>query len=116
MGTQKVRLFRLIVIIVSLILVVNVSRSMYSLWAKRDTVQERKNVLTQLKKENEELRRKLNNVQSQEFVEQEARNKLGLVKEGETIVLVPNDPSAGSGQANPPAKVPNWQKWWGLFF
>ncbi|MBU1326534.1 septum formation initiator family protein [Patescibacteria group bacterium] len=125
MGTRKVRLFRLIAIIVSFILVVNVSRSMYSLWAKQDMVRERKDVLTQLQKENEELHRKLDDVQSQEFVEKEARNKLGLVKEGETIIIMPNDPSAGSGQANlqmtngekqKEERVPNWQKWWGLFF
>lgn len=66
-------------------------------------------------KQNAYLKEKLAYAKSNEFIEKEARNKLGLVREGEYIIL------------GPPLKVarsekvvfendPNWKKWYTLFF
>ncbi len=113
-------LFRLVVTLVSLTLIVNLSRSIYSLWKKRDIVRQREEVLGKLKADSEELERKLTEAQSPEYVEKIAREKLGLAKEGETIVLVPNDKSTNLQMTNGEDKIqenePNWKKWWKLFF
>jgi len=52
---------------------------------------------------------------SDEFKEKEIRNKLGLAKEDEAVVILPKD-----GDKNPEAEIldqkANWQKWKEIFF
>ena len=56
---------------------------------------------------------------TEEFLEVEARTKLGLKKTGETTVVV-NIPGmeegATSTQPNPIKKTPNIKQWWKYFF
>ncbi|MBF8250342.1 MAG: hypothetical protein HW400_943, partial [Candidatus Levybacteria bacterium] len=46
----------------------------------------------------------------------QARDKLFMVKEGEQKVLIPQE--SDNSNENPPAggNIPNWKKWWNLFF
>lgn len=80
-------------------------------------VEESEKRLVKLREENEQLRRELEYKKSPEFVEREIREKLGLVKKGEAIVVLPQDDSSQStvdgGQST---QVPNYIKWWKLFF
>lgn len=66
-------------------------------------------------KEDKFLTEKLQYVKSNEFVEKEAREKLGLVKEGEHIVIAPPPPQNTLKDGQKDAKE-NWKKWWELFF
>ncbi|OGG24045.1 hypothetical protein A3A79_02515 [Candidatus Gottesmanbacteria bacterium RIFCSPLOWO2_01_FULL_43_11b] len=111
----KSRLFRLVGTLVSIFVIVGVIRSMYSLWQKRDIVNERREVLLDLEKKQEELKKKLNQAQSPEFIEKSAREDLGLIKEGEAIVLVPMLENSKQ-ETEKPEELPNWKKWWKLFF
>lgn len=89
--------------------------SIMNVWKKKDVVGDRKDVLSQVEAENERLKQKLSEAQSQTFVEREAREKLGLVKPGEIIVLVRG--ATPSAQERPRAtELSNWRKWWQLFF
>ena len=45
--------------------------------------------LYSLEVKNKELKSKLSEVKSPEFIERSARDKLGLTKEGETVVVIP---------------------------
>ena len=56
--------------------------------------------------------------QGEEFIEEQARNKLNLAKEGETIVILPPNVEelVGWREENGPEELPNWQKWRNLFF
>jgi len=56
--------------------------------------------------------------QSPEFVEEEARNKLNMAKPGETVVILPPNLAQVLGREEKPAapEIPNWRKWWNLFF
>ena len=68
------------------------------------------------KKENEYLLAELNWVGSDEFIEEEARNKLGLGKEGEVFLVLPesrikNQESRIKNQE----KEENWRAWLKLF-
>ena len=74
--------------------------------------QARKN-LEQEKTENQTLKKDLSRVETKEFVEEEARNKLFLAKPDEKIVIVPI--ASKSAEKKEPPK-PNWQKWLDLFF
>ena len=115
----KSRLFRLIVTIVSILMVVSLSRSIMSLWGKYDIVKDRERELVREQEKNTRLKAEFEQVQSPEFIEREAREKLGMVKEGEAVVLMPQHQSSViSHQSSEERKedMPSWKKWWRLFF
>jgi cell division protein FtsB len=106
------------VTMICLVTVVSLLRSIYGLWRRRDIVKERALVLAQTEAENKRLKEDLVQVESPGFVEQEARNKLGLVKEGEKVVLLPQQSSVNGSQLTEKKdeNLPNWKQWWKLFF
>lgn len=115
----KYRIVRLVIISVSAILIVTLSRSIWDLWRRRDILGERQSALKRLEAENNRLKGELSYSESPFFVEQEARNRLGLGREGETVVILPksqilspNDQTRGEKEEN----LPNWKRWWRLFF
>ncbi len=72
-----------------------------------------------LEAKNRELKNKLNEIKSEHFIEQQARDKLGLSKKGETIVIIPDDKLKqvlGSSQSAQEIRYPNWLGWWKVFF
>lgn len=102
-------------IIVCILIINGLARSIYDLWHKQDVVVSARIALEREKKENERLKRQLVLVGSQEFIEEEARNKLFMVKPGEAGVIVPPD-LIQKKEKKEVTKVPNWQKWINLFF
>lgn len=80
-----------------------------------DRLKDVKRELTLAEARNEELKRRLAEVKSPEFVEREAREKLGYGKEGEVIVILPEQTKSESSFAKATADKPNWQKWWDLY-
>lgn len=104
-------------LVISILIIHSLIRSIYSLWNKEDLLIRAGKELSNKKKENEELKKDLNKVQSPEFIEKEARNKLMLVKEGEQRVIIPSEMMASHSSRNEAlTKTPNWKKWWDLFF
>lgn len=111
------QLFRLGLTLVSLILIVTLSESIWSVWQKGDVVRERQAELARIESENKALRKQLAQAQSPDFIEREARDKLGLTKPGESVVLMPPATAAAKMLEDIGRKpVPNWQQWWRLFF
>lgn len=97
----------------------NMVRSIYSLWQKRDLLVQRENELAKQKQEHAKLRDVQRRVESEEFVEKEARNKLFLQKPGESRVVVDKkliDAVIGAKTEIKKDTRPNWQQWWELFF
>ncbi len=68
---------------------------------------------------NKQLKKKLSEVESPQFIEEEARNKLGLGKPGETVVIIPENKLRqvleGSSSAEE-VRLPNYQGWLKVFF
>ncbi len=64
------------------------------------------------------LKKQLAVVQSQQFIEEEARNKLFLVKPGESELIISQDLLKNGGTSSNASKkqAPNWQLWLQLFF
>jgi cell division protein FtsB len=71
--------------------------------------------LTRLQTKNSELDKQLQLVESPEFIEKEAREKLNLAKPGETIILIGQPSSKEEQQKNIPTET-NWRMWWNEFF
>lgn len=104
----------IIVIVVLLIIINNLAHSIYDIWQKKDLVTKAENELNFQKQENNKLKSEVAYVQTPEFIEKEARDKLFMVKKGEQRVLIPQEPVKKEEiQKN---SLPNWKQWWELFF
>jgi cell division protein FtsB len=109
---KKVAFF--ITIIVSLIIINGLVRSIIDLWNKQDVVTTARQELNREKQKNEELKVQLGYVKSEQFVEEEARNKLFLVKPGESDVIIP--PSLiEKKEIKKPVVLSPWEQWMKLF-
>lgn len=106
---------RLVILIVSLVAIVSLSGSIWDVWRRGGVLGERQNALAQAKRENEELKAKLKEAGTIEFIEREARNKLGMGKEGETIVIISNNQYPITNENQKQESVPNWKQWIALF-
>ena len=102
--------------LVGVILAVNSAKRIHSFSQTSQKVQEAEDRLEKLRKENEALKNELKYKESGEFAEKEIRDKLGLAKEGETIVVIPQESNGQSQESNGQDAKPNWQKWRDLFF
>lgn len=123
---QRIRqpFIRLLIAVIGLFTVISLSRSVWRLWRKQDVVGERQVVLEREKAVNDRLKKELEEAKTPAFVEREAREKLGMVKEGETVVIMPNPPAGEAGDKLPMPNeraeektaeaISNWKKWWRL--
>jgi len=113
----KNRLVRAGFLVFLVLMGVGMLRTVYTVSQKRGIVAERKAVLEAEEAKNRELQARLVEATSAAFIERQARGKLGLVKEGETVVILdkskiqnPND------KVTQPRALPSWKQWWELFF
>lgn len=79
------------IIIFGTILIISLSRSIYDLWQKRSILDEARERVRKAEEENANLREKYREVQSPEYIEQTAREKLGLGRDGEVVVVLPRN-------------------------
>lgn len=104
-------------IVVSVFIIKNFVSSIYNLWQKQDLVASAKKGLEDEKKKNQVLKGQISSAKSPQFIEEQARNKLFLVKPGENQIILPEDVSKNkSDQSDRQKDVPNWEKWLRLFF
>jgi cell division protein FtsB len=76
-------------------------------------------IVFKLEAKNRELKKKLTQIKSPEFIEQQARDKLGLSRNGETIVIIPEEKLKmvlGASSAAQEVRLPNWLGWLRVFF
>ena len=104
-------------VLLSVILIVNSSRRLSSLRNTSKKVGEAAQQLEALKRENADLKRELEYKKSDQFKEQEIRDKLGMVKNGEVMVILPNKQDGNQlPEISKNGLLPNYIKWWNLFF
>lgn len=104
------------IIVVSLIIIYNLTTSIASLLKKQQLIDNAKRELAEEKKKNELLAEKLKKVGTDEFVEREARDKLYLVRPGEQVVMLPTNTAVKHQKASKQVLKPAYQQWWELFF
>jgi len=110
----KNRFFVVITIIILVYLIISSIKSVLELRKTGQMVGEYEQELEAVKKQNQELKERLNEVKKPEFIEREAREKLGLGKPGESIVIMPKITIMPEKKKEKP--LANWEKWWRLFF
>ncbi len=108
------------VIIVSLFIINNMIHSIYSMWQKQDLLTKAQKELEREKNTNLKLKQQLVYIKTPQFVEEEARNKLFLVKPGEQVIVIPSgyikENASESSTLSSKEEKSNWEKWWELFF
>lgn len=87
----------------------------------QERVREAKKEVVGLDEEQEELKRRLEFATSSAFIERTAREKLGLGKPGEYVVVLPQEEFLKSLAPSPEEEEklpeePNWKKWLKIFF
>lgn len=110
-----------IALIVTMFVIFSVVRTTIGLLGKGGALEEARKEVAALEKEQAELLELREKVESDEFVEKEARNKLGLAKSGEKIVVLP--PKEVLAKLAPPPEeeefleeFPIWKRWTRMFF
>lgn len=112
------RILYFVIIIAAFFILHNLAQSLYTVWQKKDLILEAQHTLEREKKENREMKAKLAQAKGQDFVEEEARDKLFMAKPGEKILIIPTSAVEGAKSSKPKPKDmrPNWQKWQEVFF
>jgi cell division protein FtsB len=118
MNIVKHPLVRLGFAILCVIVSIGLLRSIIGHLRRTDVVGESRDTLVKEQKRNQELKDRLKEATSAAFIEKQAREKLGMAREGETIVLIDKSQSLRiNNQTGISAeKLSNWKRWWKLFF
>lgn len=107
-----------VVILIVLVIAYNILIQITDALKSGERLSSQAEVVYQLEAKNRQLKKKLSEVQSPQFIEEQARNKLGLGKAGETIVIIPEEKLKqvlGTSQSAE-VRLPNWLGWWKVFF
>src|SRR3989344_7304658 len=78
-----------IIIIIGIVLIVNLFRSIFDLSTRSQLVNEAQERLREVQEKNALLREEYRHIQSRQYIEKIAREKLGLGKAGETVYVLP---------------------------
>lgn len=107
----------LMVLILGFSIVQNVGRVLQT----RSEIKQEQEKVAKMKEVNANLEKAIAEAQSSAFIEKQVRDKLGLARAGESIVILPDEetlrklaPQTGGEENVLPD--PNWKKWLHLFF
>ncbi len=106
-----------VLLIISLFAYSLITRTMEAV-KSGERLSESADLVYKLEAQNKVLKQKLTEVKSPDFIEAEVRNKLGFVKKGETIVVIPEEKLKlvlGASQSAV-IRLPNWLGWLKVFF
>lgn len=103
-------------ILVGILLVVSSTKRLFTFRTTTQKVEEAQARLEALREENKKLKEQKEYTKSDEFREREIRDKLGLAKEGEAVVVIPNNERDQQQEKSNKQETPNYIKWWSLFF
>ncbi len=113
---------KIFILLVGIVFAASLIRNIQTILSSDQKIDSADQKLEEVKVINDELKQEVKKVESEHFVELQARDKLGLAKDGETVVILPDE--ATLRRMAPPQEAfespslpdPNWKKWWKLFF
>ena len=104
-----------------ILIIASIFRNIRRISLIRTNLEEERKTVSRMEDENKQIQEKIMSMQKIDFLEREARNKLGLVKEGEVVVILPEDSILT--KLAPKITVeeesgidPNWKQWLKLFY
>ncbi len=107
-----------LIILISLMMAYNLVSQIMEATKSGERLSQSADALFKLEAKNRVLKQKLFQIQLPEFIEGEARNKLGLSKEGEIVVVIPEDKlkSVLGTSQSAQIRLPNWLGWLKIFW
>ncbi|RLC32956.1 hypothetical protein DRH13_00545 [Candidatus Woesebacteria bacterium] len=111
----------IVFMVVSLLMLVSLARNIVKVREAKERLKEKEEYIEKIRGENEELSQRVATFKSEEFIEKQLRDKLGLAKEGETIIVLPDEETISKFAPSDEKEEeilpdPNWKKWLKLFF
>ncbi len=107
-------------VIITLFFTYNLLQQIFSTLKQADKLGQATDLLRNLELKNESLKKKLTEVKSPAFIEQQARDKLGLAKPGETVIVITPEQLgtvlSAKQEEQQLKKLPNPQGWLHLFW
>lgn len=101
-------------IILGIILLVKLLTATWN-WRQVDVrLRQEEERISEVEEKNKQLKAKLEEVKSEEFMEKIAREKLGMGKEGEVIVIMPQIDYKKAKKEK--QELENWEKWMRVLF
>ncbi len=101
-----------VILILGLVMIFRVGGNVVRLWKAGGWVEEAERDVKKAEEENLRLKEQLAEVQTPQFLEREAREKLGYGRPGEIVIVLPEQ---GSTQSSVPStledQAPNWVRW-----
>lgn len=105
-----------ILVVFGLVLVINsLIRSIYNLWQKQDLVTMAQRELDKEKELNQKFKAQIEYAKTPQFIEQQAHDKLFLVRPGQQEVLFSDKPIFTEENVKIQSNIPNWKQWLDLF-
>ena len=107
-------------IAIFMVLVSSLVKSINRIKIGDSVIEKTKVKIGKVEAENQKLAEQLKITQSEEFMEKQLRDKLGLAREGEIILVLPEADIVRKLSPQIPEEIeekpkPNWQKWMDLF-
>lgn len=105
-----------ILVVFGLVLVINsLIHSIYNLWQKQDLVTMAQRELDKEKELNQKFKAQIEYAKTPQFIEQQAHDKLFLVRPGQQEVLFSDKPIFTEENVKIQSNIPNWKLWLDLF-
>jgi len=111
--------FEWILVLLSFYIIFSLSRSMWELFGVSEKLDYVKKELAVEENKSVEIEAKIRQATSEAYIEEMARDRLNMQKEGERIVILQDDKDQFpgfdlEGDDRKEEEDPNWQKWWKL--
>lgn len=114
------KLIPIVVILILGLVLVGLTRQINDALQASNRLDQAAAEVTGLQSKNQQLKKKLTEVQQPNFIEQIARNKLNFARPNETVVIIPKEALdkvvLGASKKIEDFKLPNWEGWLRLFF
>jgi len=115
------RVSNYLIIAFILFLALSLVRNWNRIQSAQERIDEKGEKVQKIAQDNEDLKVKIDEIESAAYIEKQIRDNLGLAREGEIIIVLPDDevlrslaPSDFEEEEELPE--PNWVKWKKLFF
>lgn len=108
-----------IIILTSVFIAYNLLNQIFNALKSEERLSDAAQSLYNLEVKNKQLKQKLEEISSKEFIEEQARNKLNLGRKGETVVIIPDQKLKqvmGASNSAQEVRLPNWLGWLRLFW
>lgn len=116
---MKKKVLFVIISLICIVIAYNLLTQIFNALKSEERLSTAAEALYKLEVKNKQLKQKLEEISSKEFIEEQARNKLNLSKLGETVVIIPDEKInqvLGASESASEKRLPNWLGWWRLFF